>query len=118
MIGMVLQALLKIKAIKEKAVKNNVQFSAKDYIVDDWISHSASVTTIFLFLFFVDEFTNINASVINYVKIGFAFVGYTGSDVASRLFSVVNKRVNDSIGYKANIADIKNGTTEQPTPIK
>lgn len=117
-LGMILQALLKIKSIQEKARKANVQFSAKEYFFDDWVSHLASLVTIGMCLFFIDEFTNFYAKAADYMKIGFAFIGYTGSDIMSRLFSVVNKRINDAIDYKTTIADKSTGTTETPTPAK
>jgi len=116
--GMLLQALLKIKSIQDKARKANVQFSAKEYLVDDWASHCASLVTVIMFLFFVDELANFSDKVMEYLKFGFAFVGYTGSDIMSRLFSVVNKRVNNAIDYKTTMADEAAGTTDKPTPSK
>lgn len=118
LIGMILQALLKIKSIQDKARKANVQFSAKEYILGDWVSHCASLATIVMFLFFIDEFTNFNAKIADYLKMGFAFVGYTGSDIASRLFSVVNKRINNAIDHKTTGYDASTGNLDKPTPAK
>jgi hypothetical protein len=118
LLGMVLQALLKIKSIQDKARKANVEFSTKEYILDDWVSHTASLVTLCMCLFFVDEFTNFYTKASDYLKIGFAFVGYTGSDIMSRIFSVVNKRINNAIDYKTTIADEATGTTDKPTPAK
>lgn len=115
---MVLQALLKIKSIQDKARKANVQFRAKEYLVEDWVSHCASLTTVVLVMFFVDELAHFSEYVMDYVKFGFAFVGYTGSDVMSRFFSVVNKRINNAIDYKTTIADQSTGTSDSPTPAK
>src|SRR5688572_14151532 len=116
--GMVLQALLKIKSIQAKASNAKVQFSAKEYLLEDWVSHSASLVTVIMVMFFVDEFAHFSEFVMRYVKFGFAFVGYTGSDIMSRLFSVVNKRINKAIDYKTNIADEATGTTGTTTPAK
>lgn len=116
--GMVLQALLKIKSIQDKARKANVQFSAKEYLIEDWISHCASLVTVIMTMFFIDELAHFSEHVMSYVKFGFAFVGYTGSDIMSRLFSVVNKRINNAIDFKSTIADQASGTTETPTPAK
>lgn len=116
--GMLLQALLKIKSIQDKAKKANVQFSPKEYLIDDWVSHSASLVTVIMVMFFVDEFAHFSEFVMMYIKFGFAFVGYTGSDIMSRLFSVVNKRINKAIDYKTSIADEATGTTDKPTPAK
>lgn len=116
--GMVLQALLKIKSIQSKARLANIQFNPKEYIVEDWVSHSASLVTVIMVMFFVDEFAHFSEFVMQYVKFLFAFVGYTGSDIMSRLFSVVNKRINKAIDYKTTIADETTGTTDKPTPAK
>lgn len=115
---MILQALLKVKSIQDKARKANVQFNPKEYFVDDKISHGASLVTVIIVMFVVDEFAHFSEYVMQYIKFGFAFVGYTGSDVMSRLFSVVNRRINNAIDYKTTIADQSTGTTDSPTPAK
>lgn len=117
-LGMILQMLLKANAIKQKAKSNNLIFSFKEFLLDDWLSHSVSVTTIVMFMFFIEEATRFNEHVENYLKIGFAFVGYSSSDIASRLFSVVNKRVNEATGYKATGYDTTTGNLDKPTPTK
>src|SRR6478735_7737712 len=117
-LGMILQMLLKAKSIQDKAKKANLEFSLREYFFDDWLSHAVSVTTIVMFLFFVTEAINFNQMVANYLKIGFAFIGYSSADIASRIFSVVNKRVNNAIDYKTTQADEANGTTDKPTPTK
>jgi hypothetical protein len=71
------------------------------------LSITASILTIILFLLFLDNILKWKPVIVDYIKIGFAFVGYTGSDIASRLFSVVNKKINDVIDVKTNIADAK-----------
>jgi len=117
-LGMLLQMLLKIKSIQDKARKANVIFSVKEYLLDDWVSHSISIVTIVMFMFFIHEAINFNPIVANYLKIGFAFVGYSSADIASRIFSVVNRRVNNAIDYKTTQADEANGTADKPTPTK
>lgn len=117
-LGQLLQMLLKIKSLQEKAKKANVVFSTKEYLRDDWVSHCISLVTIVLFMFFINEMVTFNASVSKYLKMGFAFVGYSSADIASRIFSVVNRRINDAIDYKTTQADTANGTVDQPTPTK
>lgn len=114
--GMILQALLKVKSIQDKAKKANVQFNPREYFFEDRLSHGASLVTVIMIMFFVDEFAHFSEYVMQYIKFGFAFVGYTGSDIMSRLFSVVNKRINNAIDYKTTIADEATGTTDKPTP--
>jgi archaellum biogenesis protein FlaJ (TadC family) len=105
LIGMALQTVLKMKSLQDKARVANISFRPMDYLKNDWLSMTASILTIVLFLFFVDNILNWKPAVIDYIKIGFAFVGYTGSDIASRLFGVVNKKINTVIDVKTNIAD-------------
>lgn len=115
-IGMTIHAIIKMKHIQDKARRNNIEFKPYEYFVKDWASHVATLLTIIMFMFFIEEFANFNQIVLDYAKIGFAFVGYTGSDIASRLFSVVDKRINSAIDYKTTIADEANGTLDKPTP--
>lgn len=117
-IGWALQTTLKMRSLQVKAKAANVQFKPTDYFKDDWLSITAAFLTIVLFLLFVSEILDWQAWVISYVKIGFAFVGYTGSDIASRLFSVVNTRINAAIDYKTTISDTQTGTLDKPTPAK
>jgi hypothetical protein len=117
-LGQLLQMLLKIKSLQEKARKANVKFSTAEYLRDDWASHGISIVTILLFMFFVREMVTFNAAVEKYLRIGFAFVGYSSADIASRIFSVVNRRINDAIDFKTTQSDTANGTLDQPTPTK
>ena len=117
MIGCALQAVLKIKSIQDKAKKANVHFHPLDYFKEDWVSLTASVLTIVLFMFFLEGVLQWKPEVVNYIMIGFAFVGYTGSDVMSRIFSVVNRKINNVIDFKTTEIDTLNGTQNQPTLI-
>lgn len=117
LVGMALHTALKLKSLQDKARLANVQFKVWQYFKNDWLSITASVLTVVLFLFFVDNILHWKPQVEGYLKIGFAFVGYTGSDIASRLFSVVNKKINAAIDYKTTVADVAEGTVEAPTPL-
>lgn len=105
LIGMALQTVLKMKSLQDKARAANIAFNPGQYFRQDWLSITASILTIILFLAFLDNILKWKPAVVDYVKIGFAFVGYTGSDIASRLFGVVNKKINSVIDVKTNIAD-------------
>jgi hypothetical protein len=115
-IGMLIQTVLKIKSIQDKANSGNIQFSPLTYFKKDWLSITGSLLTIILFLFFVDNILKWKPAVIDYIKIFFAFVGYTGSDIASRLFGVINKRINAAIDVKTNVSDAMTGDMGSPTP--
>jgi len=103
--GWALHTSLKLRSMQVKSKAANLEFRLLDYFKEDWLSITACFLTIILFLLFIDEVFNINDKIIDFVKIGFGFVGYTGSDVASRLFSEVDKKINSVIDYKTNIAD-------------
>jgi hypothetical protein len=105
LVGMALQTVLKMKSLQDKARAANVEFKIRQYFSNDWISIVASLLTIVMFLLFLDNILKWKPVIVDYIKIGFAFVGYTGSDIASRLFGVVNKKINNVIDEKTNIAD-------------
>jgi uncharacterized membrane protein len=105
LVGMALQTVLKMKSLQDKARAANVEFKLRQYFSNDWISIIASLLTIIMFTLFVDNILKWKPAVVDYIKIGFAFVGYTGSDIASRLFGVINKKINNVIDVKTNIAD-------------
>lgn len=104
-LGMALQTILKIKSLQEKAKAANVKFSVGDYFKNDWGSVAASLITIIMFLFFIDNILKLKPSIIDYIKLLFAFVGYTGSDIASKVFGVINKKINNAIDAKTTISD-------------
>lgn len=116
--GIVLQVLIKMKSLEIKARKANLKFSVLEYIKEDWLSLSASIVTLIMCLFLIDEVFKFSDKIINYVKWIFAFVGYTGSDIMTRIFGVMNRQLNDAIDHKTTIADEHTGNTDNPTPIK
>lgn len=117
LLGAFIHALMKVNSIKDKAQKANVAFKASDYFKEDWVSHCISMSTITLVLFFVTDILHLKPEALYYLKFSFAFVGYAGNDLASRVFGVVNKRVNDIIDKKTTDSDVLNKVTE-PTPHK
>lgn len=110
-VGMALQIVLKLQSLQQKATAANVEFNARLYFKKDWLSTIASLLTIILFLLFVDNILKWKPAIVDFIKIFFGFVGYTGSDIASRLFSVINKQINGIIDSKTNKAD---GVPEKP----
>jgi hypothetical protein len=115
-IGQLLFNVLKIKGLQDKATLANLQFSVKEYFKKDWLSVLASFLTVLLVLACLDSVLKWKPEVVDYIRPIFAFVGYTGSDIASRIFGVMNKRLNDAIDYKTTQADTANGTLNAPTP--
>lgn len=113
LLGWATHALLKAKGIQDKARLANVEFKFWEYFTKDFISHGISFLGIILFLVIIDE---LHFVVGNYPKILSITVGYMGSDIIARFFSVVNKKVNAAIDFKSTIADTNTGTLGKPTP--
>jgi hypothetical protein len=113
LVGMALQIVLKLKSLQDKATAANVEFNARIYFRKDWLSTIASLLTIILFLLFIDNILKWKPAIVDFLKIFFGFVGYTGSDIASRLFSVVNKQINNVIDLKTGDAG-KTGVSVLP----
>lgn len=111
LIGMALHIALKMKSLQDKARAANVVFKSRQYFADDWLSITGSLLTIFMFLLFIDNVLKWKPALIDFVKIFFAFVGYTGSDIASRLFGVLNTKINSVIDQKSNALDGNNTPT-------
>lgn len=105
LIGMALQTALKMKGLQDKANLAGIEYKMSYYFKQDWLSITASLLTIALCLFLVTDILNWRPDIINYIKVGFGFVGYTGSDIASRIFGVVNKRINNIIDLKTTVSD-------------
>ena len=116
LVGQLLFNVLKIKGIQDKAAASKIQFSIGDYFKKDWLSILASMITVVLLLMCLDSLLKWKPEVVDYIKPIFAFVGYTGSDIASRIFGVMNKRINEAISYKSDIANAATGTQDTPTP--
>ena len=117
MLGLVLQVLLKYKSLHEKATKANIKMNLADYLKQDWLMLIASVITIGIFLFMLDDIVNFHVKAINWVKFLFCFVGYTGSDIMLRLFSAANKKLNNIIDAKTTESDAAAGTLNTPTQL-
>jgi hypothetical protein len=104
-LGMLFSIALKAGSMQKKARVANAKFSVAQFVADDWLSSIASFIFIIICLFLIDTFLKWKPAVTDYVKPIFVFIGYFGGDLGSRLFSVTNKRLNDVIDYKTDIAD-------------
>jgi len=116
LVGLAFQVSLKIKSISDKARLANVEFSIGKYFKDDVWALISSVVAVLGFMLFMDEVMGFSPYVVKYVKFGFFFVGYVGSDIMLRIMSVANKRVNSAIDYKTTELDKVNNTLDKPTP--
>lgn len=105
LLGMAFQTVLKMKSLQEKARVGNITFTPGSYFKNDYLSIIASLLAILIILACLDNIAHWKPAIMDYIKPLFAFVGYTGSDIASRLFSVVNRKINTIIDLKTNKAD-------------
>jgi hypothetical protein len=122
LVGLGLSMLAVLKSLTTKAKLANVIFNWKLYFSTDLILQL--IGTVFTvagglillqpFLINYPQFASNNFKIL----IGFATIGYVGSDIASRLFSVVNGRINAAIDFKTTQADTANGTVDAPTPAE
>jgi cell division protein FtsX len=120
LIGLGLSLLSVMYSLTKKAKAANVIFDWKLFFKADLIiQFIGTLLTVLLFLMllgpFLEQFPKYANNTFG-IMIFFATVGYVGSDIASRLFSVVNNRINGAIDYKTNQADEANGTLGIPTP--
>lgn len=113
-LGTVLSMLVIAQNLQRKAKLANVQFNISQFLKDDWLTPVSSFTMIAMGLI-VLQYAPPTFSQLWLIGL-FATAGYTGSDLASRLFSVANKRINSAIDYKTTIADESTGTARSPTP--
>lgn len=116
-LGGMFQAIMKMKSIRDKAMLSNVQFSAKKFFADDWFLMLGNQVFIFICLVIVDEWAKPDTIYMEKIKSFFVFIGWAGSDLALRLFSVANKRINSVIDSKTTEADAMKGTLDTPTPL-
>ncbi len=119
-IGVALSTLTVLQSLTKKAKLANVIFNWKLFFgADIFIQLLGSLVTVGGALLLVGPFIKQYPQFADKdfaIMVVFATIGYLGSDIASRLFSVVNNRINGAIDYKTTQADTANGTIDTPTP--
>lgn len=115
--GLLLSTLLILKSLQRKARIGNLQFSIGQYLKDEVLLIVANFVWVAACLFFIKYFMRWKPEYANFVVFGFFFIGYLGSDVASRLASVANRRLNAGLDFKTTKADEAAGLDPKiPTP--
>lgn len=112
--GTVISTLAVLYSLSKKAKAANVIFKTKNYFETDWFSPVISVIAIFMALILLPYAPKNWSPLV--ILILFATIGYTGNDLVSRFFSIVNTRINSAIDYKTDIADKATGNFGTPTP--
>lgn len=117
---MFLTQVVIVQKQKAKYRLANLQWEAKVYWQGDFILQIVGTLLtvgigLFLLYFFLQQYPKVNDQPF-FVASFFAFVGYTGTDVATKFFSVINSRYNSAVDYKTSIADQTTGNMDSPTP--
>lgn len=120
LLGLALSVILVLKSLTTKAKLANVEFNWKLFWKTDMVfSVIGTLLTVGIALMLLGPFLKDYPKFANntlMILVIFSALGYLGSDVASRFFSVVNSRINSAIDYKTTQADTANGTLDKPTP--
>lgn len=103
--GVLLQVFLKIQSLKKQASAANMQFVFKKYLNDDWPTIAASFLTVGLCILFLPDILAMRPDALKFGRIGFAFVGYTGSSIIQMIFSATSKKILAIVDLKTNLAD-------------
>lgn len=106
-LGLIVQTTIKIAVLKKQSRITNHVFSFRDYIRDDWPTIVGSLATVWIAILALDEYLPASPIITKYVKVFFAFVGFTGSSLIQAAFSFYGKKVMAIMDIKSNIADGK-----------
>jgi MFS superfamily sulfate permease-like transporter len=114
--GTILSTLAVTYSLSKKAKAANVIFNIKDYLKTDWFAPVISFVAILMALIALPYIPAAWHNSPGIIILIFATIGYSGNDLVSRFFSVVNQRINGAIDYKTTMADTQTGTLDKPTP--
>jgi hypothetical protein len=96
---------IKLPATQSRAKAANIPFSLKDYLSEDWIALGASVLTVLIAVFALDEVIGYKPAILKYVKYFFVFIGFTGSSILIAVLGKAGKAINNIVDIKTDIAD-------------
>lgn len=116
LLGTALSTMAVLYSLTKKAKSANVIFSVKGYFITDWFAPVISVIAIFMALIALPYLPAAWKNNPGIIILIFATIGYSGNDLVSRFFSVVNSRINGAIDYKTTQIDTINNTLDKPTP--
>lgn len=114
--GTILSTLAVTYSLSKKAKAANVQFNIKTYLITDWFAPAISFVAIVMAIIALPYIPSGWHNDPGVIILIFATIGYSGNDLVSRFFSVVNQRINGAIDYKTTMADTQTGTLDKPTP--
>lgn len=97
----------KIPAERKRSKAANVSFILLNYLKEDIYAIVASFITLTISIIAIDEIVGYKPSVMNFIKLFFAFIGYTGSSIMISLFGQFGKKIQQIVDVKTDIADEK-----------
>jgi hypothetical protein len=98
---------VKIPSVKKQSLAANLPFTYLGYLKDDALPIISSLCSVLILLLILDELIAFKPAVLPFVKVGFAFVGFTGSSILLSLFSRVSAQINRAVDWKTDVADGK-----------
>lgn len=116
MLGASIHILFKMQAEKVLSRKANLEWSARQFFKDDWLTMLSNQLVILLGLVIVDELIGVDSKVMEYIKSLFSVIGFSGNFIALSLFSKATQRVVGGVDYKTTEIDKINNTLDKPTP--
>ncbi len=105
LMGVIFHLIIKVNALRKRAITANETFSFTMYIQKDWLSVFISVFTVAIVVYAVDEILDYKPVVMKWLKWFFIAVGYMGSSVLQSLLSKTERQVMEVINRKTDVAD-------------
>jgi hypothetical protein len=99
--------VVKIPSALQHSKVANVNAGIADYFAHDYPSVIASLISVIIGVICADEFLRWQPAAQGYLKIIFAFYGFTGSSILIAIFGKFNKYINSIVDIKTDIADNK-----------
>lgn len=106
-LGVACHTLLKANGLKSDAKVANLEFSFKEYLLNDWISITLSILAGIAWVFLFDEAARNYPDIQNWLRGSFFVVGLSGSYLIQRLSNKTKKAINKAVDVKTDIADNK-----------
>lgn len=108
LVGAMLKAAIYLKGQKKRAEDNNVEnvsFNIFHYLKEDQFAVIISLLSIILALLLTAPILKLYPNAMDYMRFGYAFVGYFSQDIANQFFGAIKKRVDQVIDRKTTVAD-------------
>lgn len=105
LLGVLFHCCFKANSLKNQANVGNIQFSIKVYLIEDWISISASFLSVLIWFALFGEVATRYPELENYKRGTFVLMGYSGSYIIQYFLSTAEKKISSIIDKKTDIAD-------------